>query len=73
MVASLTAVDDRSSNDGALVRAAFEVAARLTQPGYEPVDIAQLTAGQVREDAVGPVLESVAQDADELRRAMLDG
>ncbi|MGY1771239.1 HDOD domain-containing protein [Blastococcus sp. SYSU D00813] len=73
MVGPLTAVDDPASADGALLRAAFEIAARLTQPGYVPVDVAQLTAGQVREDAVGPVLEQVAQDADELRRAMLDG
>ena len=73
MVGPLTAVDDRSSADGSLLRAAFEIAARLTQPGYAPVDVAQLTGGQVREDAVGPVLEQVAQDADELRRAMLDG
>ncbi len=73
MVAPLIALDDRSSADGALLRAAFEVAARLTQPGYQPVDVAGLTDGQLREDAVGPVLEQVAQDADDLRRAMLDG
>jgi HD-like signal output (HDOD) protein len=73
MVAPLTAVDDRSSTDGALLRAAFEVAARLTQPGYAPVDVGPLTDGQLREDALAPVLEQVAQDADELRRAMLDG
>ena len=72
MVGPLTAVDDRSSTDGALLRAAFELAARLTQSGYEPVDVGQLTDGYLREDAVGPVLEQVAQDADELRRAMLD-
>ncbi|SEO44738.1 HDOD domain-containing protein [Trujillonella endophytica] len=72
MVGPLTVVDDRSSSDGALLRVAFEVAARLTEPGYEAVDVAQLTDGQLREDAVGPVLEQVAQGAEELRRAMLD-
>ncbi|MGY1744355.1 HDOD domain-containing protein [Blastococcus sp. SYSU D00695] len=71
MVAPLTAVDDRDGTDGALLRAAFEVAARLTQPGYEPQDVAGLTDGALREDAVGPVLEQVRQDAEELRRAML--
>jgi HD-like signal output (HDOD) protein len=71
MVGPLTAVDDRSSTDGALLRAAFEIAARLTQPGYAPVDVDRLTDGQLREDAVGPVLGQVALDADELRRAML--
>ncbi|RBY90912.1 histidine kinase [Blastococcus sp. TF02A-26] len=72
MVAPLSAVDDRSSTDGALLRCAFELAARLTQAGYEPVDVSELTGGQLREDVVGPVLDQVAQDADELRRAMLD-
>ena len=72
MVGPLSAVDDRSSTDGALLRCAFELAARLTQAGYQPVDVAGLSDGQLREDAVGPVLDQVAQDADELRRAMLD-
>ncbi|MGY1814491.1 HDOD domain-containing protein [Blastococcus sp. SYSU D00820] len=72
MVHPLTCVDDASSVDGSLLRIAFEVAARLTAPGYSPVDVAQLTCGQVREDAVPPVLEQVRADADELRRALLD-
>jgi HD-like signal output (HDOD) protein len=71
MVGPLNALDDRASADGALLRGAFEVAARLTQPGYVPVDVARLTGGVVREDVLGPVLEQVASDADELRRAML--
>jgi HD-like signal output (HDOD) protein len=72
MVGPLSVVDDRSSADGALLRAAFEVAARLTQDGYVPVDVLELTNGQLREEALVPVLDQVAQDADELRRAMLD-
>ncbi len=57
--------------DGALLRAAFEIAARLCTEDYEPVPIGRLICGELREDDVVPVLDQVRADADELRRAVL--
>jgi HD-like signal output (HDOD) protein len=71
MIVPLKRVDDLHSYEGGLLRAAFEVASRLTTEDYEPVPIVRLTCGQLREDDLPPVLEQVRADADELRRAML--
>ncbi|WP_244276834.1 HDOD domain-containing protein [Geodermatophilus obscurus] len=71
MVTPLGAVDDCSRPEGALLRAALELAARLTAGDHVPVPVEQLTGGQLREDAVPPVLERVRAEADELRLAML--
>jgi HD-like signal output (HDOD) protein len=71
MVTPLGAVDDRSSPDGALLRVALEVASRLTVEDHVPVPVEELTAGQLREDAVPPVLDRVRAEADELRLAVL--
>jgi HD-like signal output (HDOD) protein len=67
----LKEVDDYQAMDGALLRAAFEVAARLTTDDYEDVPIGRLTCGRLREDDLVPVLDQVRADAAELRRAML--
>jgi HD-like signal output (HDOD) protein len=70
MVAALTAADDLAAAEGALLRAALEVAFRLT--GDHPaVPVEALTGGQLREDAVPPVLDRVRTEAAELRRALL--
>jgi HD-like signal output (HDOD) protein len=71
LINPLKQVDDYQAFEGALLRGAFEVAARLTTEDYEPVPIARLTCGQLREDDLVPVLDQVRADADELRRAML--
>jgi HD-like signal output (HDOD) protein len=71
MTAPLNEIDDYRSMDGALLRAAFEVAARLTTEDYEDVPISKLTCGRLGEDDLVPVLDQVRGDADELRRAML--
>ena len=71
MTTPLNAVDDYQSIDGALLRASFEVASRLTTEDYEEVPIVRLTCGRLREDDIVPVLDLVRADADELRRAML--
>lgn len=71
MVTPLSAVDDLSGDDGALLRVALEVAARLTVEDHVPVPVEELTGGQLREDAVPPVLDRVRAEADELRLAML--
>lgn len=71
MTSRLQSVDDYHSLEGGLLRAAFEVAARLTTENYEPVPIVRLTCGQLREDDVVPVIDQVRADAAELRRAML--
>ena len=71
LINPLKQVDDYQAFEGALLRGAFEVASRLTTEDYEPVPIARLTCGQLREDDLVPVLDQVRADADELRRAML--
>ena len=71
MTTRLNQVDDFTSMEGALLRGAFEVAARLTTEDYDTVPIVRLTCGQLREDDLVPVLDAVRADADELRRAML--
>lgn len=64
-------VDDYRASEGALLRSSFEIAARLTTENYETVPIVRVSCGQLREDDVVPVLDTVRADADELRRAML--
>jgi HD-like signal output (HDOD) protein len=71
MTTPLKEVDDYQAMDGALLRAAFEVASRLTTEDYEEVPIVRLTCGRLREDDLVPVLDQVRADAAELRRAML--
>ncbi|WP_239522185.1 HDOD domain-containing protein [Geodermatophilus sabuli] len=71
MIAPLSAVDDLAAHEGALLRAALELASRLTVVDYVPVPVEELTGGVLREDAVPPVLDRVAAEADELRLAML--
>jgi HD-like signal output (HDOD) protein len=70
LINPLKQVDDYQAFEGALLRGAFEVASRLTTEDYQPVPIARLTCGQLREDDLVPVLDQVRADADELRRAM---
>ena len=71
MTSRLDEVDDVASMEGALLRGGLEVAARLTLEDHDAVPIVRLTCGRLREDDLGPVLDSVRADADELRRAML--
>ncbi|WP_448628261.1 HDOD domain-containing protein [Geodermatophilus sp. URMC 64] len=71
MVAALKTVDDLGDPGGSLLRASFEIAARLCTEDYEPVPVSRLTCGVLGEEALPPVLEQVRADADELRRAML--
>ena len=71
MTARLNFVDDYHSLEGGLLRAAFEVASRLTTEDYESIPIVRLTAGQLREEDIVPIMDQVRADADELRRAML--
>jgi HD-like signal output (HDOD) protein len=71
MVSPLGSIDDLGSADGGLLRAAMEVASRLTVEDHVPVPVEDLTCGQLREDAVPPVLDRVRAEADELRLAML--
>jgi HD-like signal output (HDOD) protein len=71
MVGALKHADDLTAAEGALVRVAVEIAARLTDPGHEPVPVVRLSGGVVDEDVLPPVLEKVLAEAEELRRAML--
>jgi HD-like signal output (HDOD) protein len=67
----LKEIDDYQTLDGALLRSAFEVAARLTTDDYEAVPIHRLSCGKLLEDDLVPVMDQVRADADELRHAML--
>lgn len=67
----LKEIDDYVTLDGALLRASFEVAARLTTADYEAVPISRLTCGRLFEDDLVPVMDRVRADAAELRHAML--
>jgi HD-like signal output (HDOD) protein len=71
MVSALTTVDDLDDPAGSMLRAAIEIAARLTGEDYEPVPISRLTCGTLDEDALPQVLDVVRADAEELRLAML--
>jgi HD-like signal output (HDOD) protein len=71
MVTPLCAVGEPGDEDGALLRAALEVASRLTVEDHLPVPVGELTGGQLHEDAVAPVLDRVRAEAEELRLAML--
>jgi HD-like signal output (HDOD) protein len=71
MTTPLMEIDDYRTMDGALLRAAFEVAARLTTEDYDEVPIGKITCGKLVEDDLVPVFDQVRADADELRRAML--
>jgi HD-like signal output (HDOD) protein len=71
MVTPLVAVGDLGDDDGALLRAALEIAARLTVEDHVPTPVEELTAGRLGEDAVPPVLDRVRAEAEELRLAML--
>jgi HD-like signal output (HDOD) protein len=71
MVSVLKKVEEPAAPEGALLRAAFEVAGRLTLEHHEPEPIGRLTCGVLGEEALPPVMDKVRADADELRRAML--
>jgi HD-like signal output (HDOD) protein len=71
MVAPLRHVDEATAPDGALLRSAFELAARLCTEGHEPVPVSMLSGGQLAERDVAPLLETVRGDAEELRRVLL--
>jgi HD-like signal output (HDOD) protein len=71
MVGALTRVEDPAAPEGGLLRASYEIAARLTAEGYEPLPIGRLTGGVLAEEALPPVLEQVRAEAEELRLAML--
>jgi HD-like signal output (HDOD) protein len=49
MVLPLQRVDDRTSPRGGLLRASFEVVARVTVPGHEPVPIGVISCGKLSE------------------------
>lgn len=71
MTTPLKEIDDYQTMDGALLRAAFEVAARLTTEDYEEIPISRLTLGRLREDDLVPILDQVRTEAADLKRAML--
>ncbi len=59
------------SLEGAVLRAAYELASRLADDDYEPVSIARISCGRLGERDVVPVLARVRQESDDLRRAIL--
>jgi len=72
MVVPLQQVDDPRAAEGDLLRAAFEIAGRLTDDRHEEVPVGLLTQGRLTERDVLPILEQVRAQAEELRRALLE-
>ena len=60
-------LDDRTSPRGALLRAAFEVVARLTVPDRERVPIAPISCGKLGEEDLSRVLYDVRESMADLR------
>jgi len=71
MLVPLQEVGDLTSFSGALLRSAFEVAARIVDGDHEELPMERVSCGQLRERDVLPVLEQVRTDAAELRQALL--
>ena len=71
MILPLKKVDDLEATEGHLLRAAFEIAARLCTKDYQHVPVVTLTGGRLSEADVPAVMHQVWCDADEMRRAML--
>ena len=71
MVTALDSVDDLTAPEGALLRVATEVAARLSGRPHEAVPVGRLCAGLLGEDALALVVDRVRAEAEELRRALL--
>jgi HD-like signal output (HDOD) protein len=71
MLVPLQEVGDLTSFSGALLRSAFEVAARIVDGDHEELPMERVSCGQLRERDVQPVLEQVRTDAAELRQALL--
>jgi len=71
MVSVLNKVEEITAPEGSLLRAAFEVAGRMTMERYEPIPVSRLTCGVLGEEDLAPVLQRVWVEAEELRAAML--
>jgi HD-like signal output (HDOD) protein len=71
MVLPLQQVDDPGAFSGALLRSAFEVAARLTGDDHEEIPIERVSCGQLRERDVTGLLDQLRSDAEELRLALV--
>ena len=64
MATPLKEIDDYQTMDGALLRAAFEVTARLTIEDYQEVPISRLTLGRLRRAMLGHPAEPDDPEAD---------
>lgn len=71
MVLALDRVDDLTAPEGALLRVAFELTARLAGDSREPVPVGRLCGGLLTEEPVRVVLERVRAEAEKLRMAIL--
>ncbi|RBY80757.1 HDOD domain-containing protein [Blastococcus sp. TF02A-26] len=71
MVTALDHVDDLAAPEGALLRVAFEIAARLGSDAHVPVPVGPLCAGLLTEEPVRVVLDRVRTEAEKLRSAIL--
>jgi HD-like signal output (HDOD) protein len=67
MVRPLTRVDDRTSPRGGLLRASFEVVARLTVPDHERVPIGPISCGKLGEADLPGVLYAVRGGLSSMR------
>jgi HD-like signal output (HDOD) protein len=71
VVVPMEEIEATGALEGAVLRVAYELAARLSDEDYVPQSIARLSCGRLGERDVSPVLVQVRQEADEVRRAIL--
>ncbi|MGX5653555.1 HDOD domain-containing protein [Geodermatophilus nigrescens] len=71
MGTALELADDLTAPEGALLRVATEVAARLSGRPHRPVPVGRLCGGLLQEDALDLVVDRVRAEAEELRLALL--
>ncbi|MPQ97067.1 HDOD domain-containing protein [Modestobacter sp. I12A-02628] len=70
LLSPMQQVDDLSSLDGALLRTAIEMTARILATDHQAVPMELLSCGRLRDDAVPALLQRVAADTEELRAAL---
>ncbi|WP_182378054.1 HDOD domain-containing protein [Nocardioides sp. WS12] len=68
MVAALREV--QAGPEGALLRTAYEITARLLQPGHRRTSLARLSNGRVPESQAAPRLAAIRDDVTALRSAL---
>jgi HD-like signal output (HDOD) protein len=71
VILPMESIDDPAALDGAVLRVAYELSARLVDDDHPLQSIARLSCGRLGEKDVRPALAHIRAEAEELRRAVL--